>query len=209
VTPPVVGIDVGARELHLAALDGGGVAETAAVDVGELDTLRRLCKDATAVAIDAPAAPSSAPHVDDESLAPKFRAARCAEIDLGRRHGSWVPWVAPLSPPFPDWITAGFAVYAALSGAGRALLEVYPYACFRALAGGRRPARKQTAAGRRDRIELLRRAGVPPAGVAGLSHHGLDAVVAAVVARDQKRGQAERVTCGHDRSAIWLPRATL
>lgn len=201
----VVGIDVGARELDCAALDGDGRVTTAIVPAADLDALARWCMDAVAIGIDAPEAPSTEPHRNDRSLAPKFRAARCAEIELGRRHGSWVSWVAPAAPPFPGWIATGLSVFAALRPLGATLLEVYPYAGFRRLAGGRRPARKQTRAGAGERVELLTALGVSPDGLADRTHHALDAVMVALVARDHSRGTAERVTCGHDDSAIWLP----
>ncbi len=37
------------------------------------------------------------------------------------------------------------------------------------------------------------------------SHDSLDALMAALIARDRTEGRAEMVTCGHDESAIWLP----
>ncbi|MBD0280852.1 MAG: DUF429 domain-containing protein [Thermoleophilaceae bacterium] len=207
MTGGVVGIDVGARTLHCARLDAGGaVLNRAVLRAEDLDALTRWCAGAAAVAIDAPEAASTAPHSNDAGLAPKFRNARCAEIDLGRRHRSWVSWVAPSGPPFPAWMETGFRAFAALRARGRSqLLEVYPHACFRELAGGRRLARKQTAAGRHARTELLAGAGVRLDGLGALSHDDLDALVAALTALDAVRGGARRVTCGHDGSAIWLP----
>jgi predicted nuclease with RNAse H fold len=202
-----IGIDVGARTLHCAAIDGQGASlDRAALPAADDDALARWCAGAAAVAIDAPEAPSTAPHGDDPGLAPKFRRARCAEIELGRRHGSWVSWVAPREPPFPSWMEAGFRAFATLrAAADHELLEVYPHACFRELAAGRRLARKQTGAGRSERAELLAAAGVPIDGFEELSHDYLDALVAALTALDRSRGRARRVTCGHDESAIWLP----
>jgi predicted nuclease with RNAse H fold len=202
VSERFVGIDVGARELHCAALDrDGGAIGWEVVAATELAALAGWCGEATAVAIDAPEAPSSAPHADREDLAPKFRTARCAEIELGRRHGCWVSWATPPEPPFPGWMETGFAAFAALRVAGGPeLREVYPFAAFRMLARGARLARKQTAAGRRQRARLLQRAGVRGENLEELSHHALDALVAAVVARDGRP-----VTCGHDDSRIWLP----
>jgi predicted nuclease with RNAse H fold len=198
------GIDVGARELHCAALDD----RRRVVDVATLPAggpVRKWCEEAAVVAIDAPQAPSTTPHAVDAALPPKFRRARCAEIALGREHGHWVPWVAPAGPPFPPWMETGFAVYRDLDG-GRELLEVYPHAGFRELAGGRRLERKQTAAGRRERARLLARAGVralsagdPP------SHDRLDALMAALIAWEHSRGLARSAGCGHDDSTIWLP----
>jgi predicted nuclease with RNAse H fold len=204
MTGGVVGIDVGARELHCARLDlRGAVRARAVLPADDLDALTRWAEGAAAVAIDAPEAPSTAPHSGDRALAPKFRRARCAEIDLGRRHRSWVSWIAPGEPPFPAWMETGFRAFAALRGSQ--LLEVYPHACFRELAGGRRLPRKQSFAGRRERAELLAGAEVDLDGLEALSHDDLDALVAALTARDAVRGRARRVTCGHDGSAIWLP----
>ena len=205
MTAAVAGIDVGERLVHCALTDATGrILECASLEAGDTAALVAMCSGTAAVAIDAPQSPSTSPHADDTGLARKFRAARCAEIELGRAHGSWVPWVAPTSPPFPPWMDVGFAVYRAL--AGTELLEVYPYAAFRELAGGRRPARKSTPAGRAERAELLARAGLGGTPLAERpSHDTLDALVAALVALDRARGRARPVTCGHDGSAIWLP----
>jgi|SRR5215204_3583734 len=203
-----VGIDVGARELHCAALDeDGGILDRTALPASGPEGLARWCAGAAAIAVDAPEGPSRAPHADLTELAPKFRMARCAEIELGRLYGSWVSWVPPRSPPFPAWMVVGFAVFEALHRTeGATALEVYPFAGFRELAAGRRLASKQSVAGRGQRRELLRRAGVTDSARAGRSHHDVDAILAAVVARDHARVEARRVTCGHDGSAIWLPK---
>ena len=202
-----LGIDVGARTLHCATIDEQAVSvKRAALPAEDTEALAHWCADAEAVAIDAPEAPSTAPHVEETGLSPKFRRARCAEIELGRRHGSWVSWVAPVEAPFPPWMEAGFRAFATLRDAGAPeLLEVYPYACFRALAAGRRPAPKQTLAGRKERVRLLAAAGVAVDRFATFSHDFLDATVAALTALDRARGRARPVTCGHDASAIWLP----
>ena len=158
------------------------------------------------MAIDAPAQLSTAPHRDDPELNGKFRTGRCAEIALGREHGSWVPWVTPTAGgPTPGWMATGFAVYEALRNGPYNVIEVYPYAGFRALAQGSPLPRKQTADGLRARIELLARAGVAAEQVAMWSHDGLDALLGALVALQVASSNAVRVTCGHDDSAIWLP----
>ena len=144
----------------------------------------------------------SLPHAGDDALAPKFRLARCAEVALGREHGIWVPWVSPAERPPYGWIATGLTVFDALAPLGVPLLEVYPHAVFRALARTRLP-RKATPEGRAARAALLAAAGV--AVPAGASHHALDALAAALVARDHAAGRARRVGCGHDDSAIWLP----
>lgn len=162
MTGRFAGIDVGERRLHGALVDADGrILDCAILPAGDPDALVGWCHDARVVAVDAPEAPSTAPHADSTELAPKFRAARCAEIELGRGHGSWVSWVTPSGPTFPRWIEIGFAVFRALGRLARAeALEVYPHAAFRELAGGRRLPRKRSEAGRRERAELLARAGL-------------------------------------------------
>jgi hypothetical protein len=96
-----VGIDRGQRRVHLVALDENLNLDAArVVDVADLAGLRQLLERASVVAIDAPEALSTAPHANDESLPPKFRSARCAEIALGREHAIWVPWTTP-TPELP------------------------------------------------------------------------------------------------------------
>jgi predicted nuclease with RNAse H fold len=206
----LVGVDVGARTLHCARIDSSGVSlDHAVLSADDRGALARWCAGAAVVAIDAPETPSAAPHADDCTLAPKFRAARCAEIELGRRHGVWVSWVAPRKPPFAGWMESGFRAFEALRlPGGPELLEVYPHAGFRQLAGGRPLASKRSAAGRRQRADLLAQVGLAGDGVEALSHDLIDALIAAVTARDRARGHARRVTCDHDGSAIWLPAAT-
>lgn len=162
MTGRFAGIDVGERRLHGALVDADGrILDCAILPAGDPDALVGWCHDARVVAVDAPEAPSTAPHADSTELAPKFRAARCAEIELGRGHGSWVSWVTPSRPTFPRWMEIGFGVHRALGRSRRAeALEVYPHAAFRELAGGRRLPRKRSEAGRRERAELLARAGL-------------------------------------------------
>ena len=156
------GIDVGERRLHGAVVDGSGsILDCTTLPPDDTEALVAWCDDARFVAVDAPEAPSTAPHAGGTDLAPKFRAARCAEIELGLRHGSWVSWVAPSRAPFPRWMEVGIAVYRTLGRLARAeALEVYPHAAFRELAGGRRLPSKRSQAGRRERAELLARAGL-------------------------------------------------
>ena len=114
-------------------------------------------------------------------------------------------WVTPTERPSTGWMATGLALYEALRDARPELLEVYPYAGFRALAGGAPLLPKQTAEGARVRIGLLASAGVSAEHLPMWSHDGLDALLAAVVAAQFASGEAVRVTCGHDDSAIWLP----
>jgi predicted nuclease with RNAse H fold len=223
MTTRALGIDLGASAVHLAVLedgerdggrdrgDGGTrlrVRAARSVDAADLDTVLAIAHGADAVAIDAPAAPSTAVHRDDESLGRKFRVARCGEIALGEQARIWVPWVTPADPDaMPGWIRVGFSVWDALAGAGHEPIEVYPAGVFRVLAGSV-PPKKTTAAGRRARIDLLAPSIHLPAGIERWSHDGLDALAAALTASHHAIGRARG--CGHgdpacDGSAIWLP----
>jgi predicted nuclease with RNAse H fold len=203
-----VGIDVGAGRLHCAAVDADlriiGAAIFAADELGEL--VEWVPRDAT-VAIDAPAELSTAPHGDDEKLSPKFRVARCAEVALGRDFGCWVPWVTPTTAPAGGWMATGFALFDAFRAAGVEPIEVFPYAAYRELILPARLPRKQTAAGVQARVTALRTLGIDEPTLPAWSHDALDALVGAVVARDHRACTACAATCGHDRSAIWLPAA--
>jgi predicted nuclease with RNAse H fold len=176
----------------------------------EAGQLVALAKDATAVAIDAPAALSTAPHAADLSLSPKFRRARCCEIALGRRHGLWVPWVTPEpGRPVPVWMTVGFELYRQLQASGTDPIEVYPYAGFKRLAGGSALPKKATPAGVRRRVELLQAQGVGAEWLRLWSHDAIDAVLAALLALGSRDGWVLPVGCDgggeDDGSAIWVP----
>jgi len=159
-----VGIDVGSERLHCVKVDDRlRISSVGLFGSDELDRLAEWLGDVIATAIDAPAQVSTAPHADDTDLSPKFRRARCAEIDLGRRYGTWVPWVAPLEPPGTGWIAAGFAVFAALAERDVATIEVFPHAGFRELVRPARLPKKQTPAGTRARTDALLRVGVQDA----------------------------------------------
>ena len=204
-----VGIDVGASRLHLVGLDDGRVVASGVLPAAELDDVVAFCLGVGArrVAVDAPSALSPLAHADDRTLAPKFRAARCGEIALGREAGVWVPWVSPPADTPTDevagWITVGLALFAALAAADVDAVETYPHAVFRTLAGGARVPAKSSPAGLARRAELLEDvAGVVEPTLSLWAHDGLDACAAAVVAAaDEPRV----LTCGHDGSSIWLP----
>lgn len=198
--------------MHVVALGDDGVVVGGDVLAGDdaVDVVAwvdDLGRDVRRVAIDAPSALSSSAHADDAALAPKFRAARCGEIALGREAGVWVPWVSPPvdAVDVAGWITVGLALFAALSAAGHDPVETYPHAVFRSLAGGR-VAAKSTAAGRAERVGLLRRAGIGEVTLPLWGHDGLDALAAALVAADPG---ARPFGCGHDGSSIWLPSHTV
>jgi hypothetical protein len=210
-----LGIDLGASAVHLAVVDSDGrgplrVSAARTFDATDLDAVVATARGVDSVGIDAPAAPSTAVHRDDELISRKFRVARCGEIALGEQARIWVPWVTPPDPDaVPGWMRVGFSVWDALIDAGHEPIEVYPAGCFRVLAG-RVPPKKTTAAGRRARIELLGGPIELPAGIELWSHDGLDALAAAFPAHQHATGVAR--ACRHDKagcdgSAIWLPAA--
>jgi len=203
----VIGIDVATDRLNCVALEtdrsfaGGRVY--AADDLGRLT---KWAAEAEVIAIDAPAELSTAPHIADDSLSPKFRAARCAEIALGRDHGIWVPWTSPASPPIPGWIATGLEVYSALATSVPAdVIEVFPYAGFRVLTRPARLAKKTSVAGIQQRVDALATAEVHIEHLELWSHDSVDAALAALIAFERRNGAAAAATCGHDDSAIWLP----
>jgi predicted nuclease with RNAse H fold len=209
-----VGIDLGARSLHVVTLAGAGarltVHDARVVDPDALAELTPIAASARAVAIDAPAAPSRACHARDTELAPKFRTARCGEIALGRATGIWVPWPTPArAEEAPPWMHVGFAAWTECRGHGPEPMEVYPAGAFRVLAGGRVPP-KTTPAGLVARRALLAEHIEAPPGFAMWSHDGLDAAVAALTAAHGAWGTA--VAHGHhdatcDPTPVWLPAA--
>lgn len=200
------GIDLGQRRIHVVVVDPHlSLKETIVMDVSDLEGLPLVVAGCEVIAIDAPESLSTTPHSGDDTLSPKFRAARCAEIALGRRHKIWVPWVTPSSKELcPQWMQVGFQVYERVMRPGRRVVEVYPHAAFRTLAGGPIPP-KSSAYGLFARSDLLRHAGLRVGGLEMWSHDSLDAAVAALVALHVGEGTAEAVGCGHDGSTIWLP----
>jgi hypothetical protein len=210
--PRFVGIDLGARALHVVTLTGDGprlaIDDARILEPPALDELSEIAAGATAVAIDAPAAPSRGCHAHDETLAPKFRTARCGEIALGQDGHIWVPWTTPCDAvDAPPWMHVGFAAWTACRSVGPEPLEVYPAGAFRVLAGAKVPS-KATPAGLAVRRQLLASEIAPPPGFAMWSHDGIDAAVAALTAAHRSRGVA--VGFGHsdpacDTSAVWLP----
>jgi len=207
-----VGIDLGARALHVVTLEESGarmrVADARIVTPDAIGDLAPVVATAGAVAIDAPAAPSRGCHIDDETLAPKFRTARCGEIALGRGAAIWVPWPTPTrADDAPGWMQVGFETWAACRAHGPEPMEVYPAGAFRVLAAGK-VAPKSTTAGLEARRALLADAVEPPPGFAMWSHDGLDAAVAALTAADATHGGATaygHTEPGCDPVAVWMP----
>ncbi len=103
-----------------------------------------------------------------------------------------------------SWILRSLSLFRQLREAGHRVLEVYPYATKRLLFGPL-PAAKQTAAGRAALVAALQGVGVQlPCGE--LSHHELDAIVAAYTVYLFAHGRAEQV--GDDREGyIVVPKA--
>jgi predicted nuclease with RNAse H fold len=185
---------------------GGGL-----FDADDADALLDWIGSASVVAIDAPDRASTGAHSEDESVPPKFRRGRCAEVALAHC-GHWVPWVTPQNPEPGSWIAVGIALFEAISERSPAeRLEVYPHAAFRALASGAALHKKTSTAGARERTGLLRGAGVRAPDLELWAHDSLDALVGAVVAAHRGGERAVRVACathadgGGDGSAMWLP----
>jgi hypothetical protein len=224
-TPAIsVGIDLGTRFVHLVTVTPGAgpgsscgatperAAHPRVVDrdsfaATDLDRLVAYCATATTVAIDAPEELSRGAHLDDFTLPPKFRTARCCEIAAWKDHGQPpVPWVTPMTgEAVPAWMATGFAVWDALKAAGHRPLEVFPAGCFHGLNGGRWPPRKPRPAGRRVRLALLADLVGLPADATGWTHDTIDAAVLAVVAH---QGRAAARPMSHvcpdgDGSVMW------
>ena len=209
-----LGIDVGATLLYLVGLDSANRVALSRVEApSSFSRVLGELQSGTWVAIDAPDEQQNPRHLSDETLAPKFRPARCAEVALGRR-GHWVPWVTPvLGIEAPGWMLTGFRIWQMARVSGMRAIEVYPHAAFRVLSPSNALAKKQSPEGVRQRIELLKAAGLQWQAAMKWTHDFLDAAVAAVVARDARSGTAEQVLCEHtdasqpDGSSIWLPLA--
>ena len=202
-----IGIDPGASAVHCVVLDDARrIIDGRVLPSDATADLAGIADGATAIAIDAPAALSTAPHAEDQTLSRKFRSARCCEIALGRQHRLWVPWVTPVAgAAVPDWMQVGFRLYAELATHGHTPIEVYPYAGFRLLASTSLP-KKTTLAGVQARVARLEGQGITASWMGLWSHDALDATLAALLALRAAEGTAVAVGCGHDRSAIWIPR---
>ena len=205
------GVDVGAERVHAALLrcDGGRLSFVsryagAAAGVGD------FCRRAARVAVDSPGGLSSGAHVDDLTVAPKFRVGRCSEIPIAGVPA--VSWVTPLSASdAPEWMRTGFSVWADLRTTGAEVVETFPAACFHRLNGGRWPPRKSTQVGRAARVALISSLVELPAASAAASsvssvsdwgHDELDAVAGAVVAAV---GRPAGHVCPHpDGSVMWI-----
>lgn len=201
-----IGIDPGASAIHCLVLDDArSVVKGRVLPSNAIADLVAFATGATAIAIDAPAALSTAPHAEDPTISGKFRSARCCEIALGRQYRLWVPWVTPVAgAAVPDWMQVGFRLYDALAANGYAPIEVYPHAGFRLLGTTGLP-KKTTLAGVQERVARLEAQGIVAPWIRLWSHDALDATLAALLALRAVDGTAVAVGCGHDNSAIWIP----
>jgi predicted nuclease with RNAse H fold len=208
-----MGVDLGATRIDAVVVTDGADGRAAVATVGafaatDVDAVVELATGVTAIAIDAPAELSTAPHRGDETVNRKFRVARCGEIALGQQARIWVPWVTPADPAqVPGWMAVGFTLWRALRAAGHEPIEVYPAGIFRTLAGGPLP-RKTTLPGHAARRSLLAPEAELPSTVEVWTHDGIDALAAAVTARRYSSGRARRFAHaepGCDESAVWLP----
>jgi hypothetical protein len=157
-----IGIDPGASAIHCVVLDDARrVIDGQVLPSDAIADLIALATGATAIAIDAPAALSTAPHAEDPTISGKFRMARCCEIALGRQHRLWVPWVTPVAgAAVADWMQVGFRLYAELTAQRHAPIEVYPHAGFQLLGSSKLP-KKTTLGGIQERWRAWRRRGSP------------------------------------------------
>ncbi len=206
----VAGVDISSTAANVvvldAALDVIDARLWSAADPGGLADHLTGCD---VVAIDAPDRWSRGPIPEHAGLSPKFDAARCAEFELARKFRYWVPWVTPQQPaPGTEgrhaWIQRGIELFEHLPY-GTTAIEVYPHSIFRRLAGEQGLPPKSRLAGLLMRAQLLVAAGMSVDFLEMWSHDSLDAAAAAVVALHAVLGKAERVSCDHDGSAMWLP----
>ena len=203
-----VGVDLSARRgFDVAVLDD----ERRVRELWRAATLDLLSAGLAAyagpliVAVDAPQAPSDFPLRRAEVRAGlpvppapgRFARYRVCDYELARRGIGLYLLPEPGNAP-PAWMALGFATFRRLrerhglsiprdaADHAATLLEVYPYAGFVTLLGGR-PPRKTTREGMAVRVEALRRAGLRgvcnmPLPDAGLTHDAVDALCAAFTA---------------------------
>lgn len=204
------GIDLSARRgFDVAILDD----ERRVAALWRSPTLEALCErlDALAgpfvAAVDAPQRPSDFPLRRPEVRAAlpvpppqgRFTRHRVCDYELARRGISLYLLPEP-GGLHPAWMELGFATFRRLQeGYGlrlpdtagddeTTLLEVYPYASFVTLLGGR-PPRKTTREGAAIRLDALRRAGICNLPDEKLSHDAVDALVAAYTIWAWRHGQ--------------------
>lgn len=197
------GVDVGAGRLNgvLVRCDGRRCSLVSTFR-GSLPELVEFCLPAARVAVDAPGGLSAGAHLDDLSVAPKFRTGRCSEIPIPGVPA--VPWVTPSSlSDAPGWMRTGFSVWDGLAGAGLEVVEAFPAAFFHRRNGGRWPPPKTARAGFSRRLSLFDGlVDLSSSASSGWVHDDVDALACAVVAAlgDPAAHACERP----DGSAMWL-----
>lgn len=182
------------------------IVATAAISTADLacfDAQLRALVPSGVVAIDGPTGPSVGAYVHDTNVSKKFRYARGCEVELGRQRKIWVSF-ATGTDPLTGWMAVSQSVHEHTESAGFRALETYPYAVYSTLLGSR-PAKKTSATGARQRVQLLRDAGIDDPHLSMWSHDGLDAAAAALVALHAYRGTADSIVSLLDNTAIWLP----
>ena len=206
------GVDVGAGRLDAAMISvwsgAGGSASSVrcrflSLFAGPVGELADFCRPAQRVGVDAPGGLSAGAHLEDLSVAPKFRTGRCSEIPLPGVPP--VPWVTPSAETdAPGWMLTGFDVWAALVSCRLDVVEVFPAAVFHQLNGGRWPPKKSTPAGCAARLSLLSKLVWLPPSSSEWTHDQLDAVACAVVGA---LGRPADHACGRpDGSVMWIIR---
>jgi predicted nuclease with RNAse H fold len=225
VTCLFAGIDLSARRgLDVAILDD----ERRVVDLWRVpgpDALaERLDRygETVVAAVDAPQALTTFPLRRPEvraalAVAPaanQYRRHRVCDFELARR-GIPLYLLPEPGTTAPDWMLAGFATFdllrrcaglrlpTACDDHAAGLLEVYPFATFVTLLGGR-PPRKTTPAGRAVRVGALVAAGVAKLPRRDLGHDAVDALAAAYTAWAWRHGLGSAVGLADD-GLIVLP----
>ncbi len=203
------GIDLSARRgFDVAVLDEA----RSVVELWRAPTLDHLSEgldaygEELAAAVDAPQAPSHFPLRQPLVRAAlpvpppegRFMRHRVCDYELVRR-GIGLYLLPEPGHPAPDWMTLGFATFARLgerfglrrpghaADEAATLLEVYPFAGFVVLLGGR-PPRKTTREGAAARRAALEQAGLCGLPSGRLSHDAADALCAAYTAWTWRHG---------------------
>lgn len=205
-----IGIDVAAARPCTCVLADGLVVQEW-LETRDLDELASwvLCHQPDVIAVDAPCATSKGLLLEPEAGAKPYGGRKC-DHELRRRS---IPlYEVPRERAQADpWMEVGFQIFELLgqlgyrlpveAGTARSVIEVYPFASFVTLLGGT-PAKKSTAPGQAQRLEVLRRHGLSWDG--RFDHDALDALVAALTAIKFLEGGASPVG-DREEALLWLP----
>ena len=204
-----VGVDLSARRgFDVAVLDEARQLRQLwrSPDLDALVARLGALHQALVVAVDAPQAPSDFPLRRQEIRAALaeppppglYSRHRVCDYELARRGIGLYLLPEPGTPP-PEWMALGFATFrrlhavlglrlpAAANDHGATLLEIYPYAGFVTLLGGR-PPRKTTPAGATARRAALGAVGLTGMPERRLTHDEADALCAAYTAWAWRHG---------------------